>query len=236
MHKDTLALYSGRLTLANGAFLLLYTAWLQWTARIVAPRHFLRLHTASLWIAPVVGEDTFSPSSARVLRPPHLAARRRSTCVAALPCSPTALKAIPDSQTLHPENLAFPTPVPYTHAAGIFFSPVLFQGFLAYIAYKGVEEYRVILHQLYHAAYFPPPVTAGAQPTAPGERSLLPARSTTSVPLSLGDGHQGMPGAGEASATRTNDTAGKRDMALPPWAAGLHCTCAFLLAAWYSAC
>lgn len=65
MHKDTLALYSGRLTLANGAFLLLYTAWLQWTARIVAPRHFLRLHTASLWIAPVVGEDTFSPSSAR---------------------------------------------------------------------------------------------------------------------------------------------------------------------------
>jgi len=57
VHKDLMALYSGRLTLANGAFLLLYTAWLQWTARIVAPRHFLRLHTASLWIAPVVGED-----------------------------------------------------------------------------------------------------------------------------------------------------------------------------------
>jgi hypothetical protein len=35
VHKDLLALYSGRLTLANGTFLLLYTAWLQWTPRIV---------------------------------------------------------------------------------------------------------------------------------------------------------------------------------------------------------
>ena len=35
VHKDLLALYSGRLTLANATFLLLYTAWLQWTPRIV---------------------------------------------------------------------------------------------------------------------------------------------------------------------------------------------------------
>ena len=156
--------------------------------------------------------------------------------MAALSCSPTALKALPDSQTPHPENLALPTPVPCAHAAGIFFSPVLFQGFLAYIAYKGVEEYRLILHGMYHAAYFPPPVTAGAQPAAPGERAVLPAPSTTSVPLSLGDGRQGMAGGAEASGTRSKDAAGNSDMAPPPWAAGLHCTCAFVLAAWYSAC
>ena len=34
---------------------------LQWTAHIVNPRHYLRLHTASLWIAPVVAGLCFSP-------------------------------------------------------------------------------------------------------------------------------------------------------------------------------
>lgn len=151
---------------------------------------------------------------------------------------------MPDSQPLHPENLALlapPTPYRTHHAAGIFFCPVLFQGFLAYVAYKGVEEYRAILHGMYNAAYVPSPVAVDAQTAAPAERSELAAPSATRVPQSLGHGHHGivagMEAGGEASATRSSDAAaGTSGVVPPPWVARLHCTCALVLAAWYSAC
>ena len=56
-----LPIYNGKMTLPSFSFLFFYAAWLEWTAQIVNPRHYLRLHTGALWISPVVGGLFFCP-------------------------------------------------------------------------------------------------------------------------------------------------------------------------------